>query len=213
MKKELDYLGTTLANPQRPFVAIIGGSKVSSKISVIRHLLPRVDRLILCGGMTYTFLKARGLETGTSIVENDKIDFARSLLAEAGDKLVLADDFAVTDRLDFKGRTVGQMKVVDQDAIPAGWEAIDIGPRSIEAFKGILADARTVLWNGPVGVFEIEASAGGTIAMAHALAAATARGATTIMGGGDSASAAKAAGVADKISHVSTGGGASLELH
>lgn len=212
MKKELDYLGTALAKPQRPFVAIIGGSKVSSKISVIQHLLPQVDKLILGGGMTYTFLKAQGLETGASIVENDKVDFARQLLAEAGDKLVLADDFTVTDKFDFKARTMGNLKVVDRNAIPVGWEAVDIGPKSIEKFKGILNTAKTVLWNGPVGVFEVEAAAKGTIAIAHTLAEVTAKGATTIIGGGDSASAAKSAKVADQISHVSTGGGASLEF-
>jgi phosphoglycerate kinase len=211
MKKELDYLGQALANPARPFVAIIGGSKVSSKIDVIKHLLPRVDKLLLGGGMTYTFLKAQGKEVGKSIVENDKVDFARSLLAEAGDKLVLPEDFVVTDKLDFKGRTVGATKVVDKDQIPADWEAVDIGPKSIATFEQMLLPAKTVIWNGPVGVFEIDDTAKGTIAVAQSLAKATANGATTIIGGGDSASAVKKAGVASKVSHVSTGGGASLE--
>jgi phosphoglycerate kinase len=211
MKKELDYLGQALANPARPFVAIIGGSKVSSKIDVIKHLLPRVDKLLLGGGMTYTFLKAQGKEVGKSIVENDKVDFARSLLAEAGDKLVLGDDFVVTDKLDFKGRTVGATKVVGKDGIPAGWEAVDIGPATIARFSEILLPAKTVIWNGPVGVFEIDETAKGTIAVANVLAQATANGATSIIGGGDSASAVKKAGVASKVSHVSTGGGASLE--
>jgi phosphoglycerate kinase len=212
MKKELDYLGKALENPARPFVSIIGGSKVSSKIDVIKSLLPRVDRLLLGGGMTYTFLKAQGLEVGKSIVENDKVDFARSLLEEAGDKLVLAEDFVVTDAFDFKGRKLGQTKVVAKNQIPADWEAVDIGPLSIAKFEKILLAAKTVIWNGPVGVFEIDASAKGTLAVAEMLAKATAAGATTIVGGGDSASAVKKAGVASKMSHVSTGGGASLEF-
>jgi len=211
MKKELDYLGAALGNPNRPFVSIIGGSKVSSKIDVIKNLLPRVDKLLLGGGMTYTFLKAQGIEVGKSIVENDKVDFAGSLLKEAGDKLVLPDDFQVTDKLDFKGRTVGQLKTVGAREIPADWEAVDIGPASIAKFEQILLTARTVVWNGPVGVFEIDATAKGTIAVAEMLARTTAAGATTIIGGGDSASAVKKAGVASKVSHVSTGGGASLE--
>jgi phosphoglycerate kinase len=211
MKKELDYLGAALGQPARPFVAIIGGSKISSKIDVIKNLLPRVDRLLLGGGMTYTFLKAQGLEVGNSIVENDKLDLARQLLGEAGDKLVLPEDFVVTDKLDFKGRTVGATRTVDRAGIPAGWEAVDIGPASIARFEQILLAARTIIWNGPVGVFEIDASAKGTVAVAGMLARATAAGAITIIGGGDSASAVKKAGVAGKVSHVSTGGGASLE--
>jgi phosphoglycerate kinase len=212
MKKELDYLGSALGAPQRPFVSIIGGSKVSSKIDVIKSLLPRVDSLILGGGMTYTFLKAQGLEVGKSIVENDKIELAKSLLQEAGGKIVLPEDFVVTDKLDFKGRTVGQLKTVPKDGIPADWEAVDIGPASVAKFEKILLGAKTIVWNGPVGVFEIDATAKGTIAIAEQLAKATAGGATTIIGGGDSASAVKKAGVASKVSHVSTGGGASLEF-
>ena len=212
MKKELDYLGEALGNPKRPFVAVIGGSKVSSKIDVIKSLLPRVDKLLIGGGMTYTFLKAQGLEVGKSIVENDKLDLARSLLAEAGGKLVLGTDFVVTDKLDFKARTVGALKTVAKDAIPADWEAVDAGPATVAAFIETLLSAKTIVWNGPVGVFEIDATAKGTIAIAEALAKATAGGATTIIGGGDSASAVKKAGVASKVSHVSTGGGASLEF-
>ena len=211
MKKELDYLGQALVDPARPFVAIIGGSKISTKIDVIENLLPRVDHLLLGGGMTYTFLKAQGLEIGKSILEKDKIDFARSLLAKAGGKILLGDDFVVTDKLDFKGRTVGATKVVAKNEIPADWEGVDIGPRTIQQFEAVILKAKTILWNGPVGVFEIDATAKGTIAMAEALAKATANGATTIIGGGDSASAVKKAGVASKVSHVSTGGGASLE--
>jgi phosphoglycerate kinase len=212
MKKELDYLGEALGDPKRPFVAVIGGSKVSGKIDVIKNLLPRVDKLLIGGGMTYTFLKAQGLEVGKSIVENDKLELARSLLAEAGDKLVLGTDFVVTDKLDFKGRTVGAIKTVARDAIPADWEAVDAGPATVAAFTKVLLGAKTIVWNGPVGVFEIDATAKGTIAIAEALAKATAGGATTIIGGGDSASAVKKAGVASKVSHVSTGGGASLEF-
>jgi phosphoglycerate kinase len=212
MKKELDYLGEALGNPKRPFVAIIGGSKVSGKIDVIKNLLPRVDKLLIGGGMTYTFFKAQGIETGKSIVENDKLDLAKSLLKEAGDKLVFGTDFVVTDKFDFKGRTVGALKTVAKDAIPADWEALDVGPETVAAFTKIIVDAKTIVWNGPVGVFEVDATANGTIAVAEALAKATAAGATTIIGGGDSASAVKKAGVASKVSHVSTGGGASLEF-
>jgi phosphoglycerate kinase len=212
MKKELDYLGEALGNPKRPFVAVIGGSKVSGKIDVIKNLLPRVDKLLIGGGMTYTFLKAQGLEVGKSIVENDKLELARSLLAEAGDKIVLGTDFVVTDKLDFKARTVGAIKTVARNAIPADWEAVDAGPDTVAAFTKTLLAAKTIVWNGPVGVFEIDATAKGTIAIAEALAKATAAGATTIIGGGDSASAVKKAGVAGKVSHVSTGGGASLEF-
>jgi phosphoglycerate kinase len=211
MKKELDFLGEAVSNPKRPFVAVIGGSKVSGKIDVIRNLLPKVDKLLIGGGMTYTFLKAQGLEIGKSIVENDKLELAKSLLAEAGAKIVLGTDCVVTDKLDFKGRTVGNIKTVSMKAIPADWEAVDAGPETVAAFTKILLDAKTIVWNGPVGVFEIDATAKGTIAVAEALAKATAAGATTIIGGGDSASAVKKAGVASKVSHVSTGGGASLE--
>jgi phosphoglycerate kinase len=162
--------------------------------------------------MTYTFFKAQGIETGKSIVENDKLELAKSLLKEAGDKLVLGTDFVVTDKFDFKARTVGALKTVAKNAIPADWEALDVGPETIATFTKILLDAKTIVWNGPVGVFEVDATAKGTIAVAEALAKATAAGATTIIGGGDSASAVKKAGVASKVSHVSTGGGASLEF-
>jgi len=212
MKKELDFLGQALGDPKRPFVAVIGGSKVSGKIDVIKNLLPRVDKLLIGGGMTYTFLKAQGLEVGKSIVENDKLELARSLMAEAGDKLQLGTDFVVTDKLDFKARTVGALKTVARNAIPADWEAVDAGPETVAAFTKVLVGAKTIVWNGPVGVFEIDATAKGTIGIAEALAKATAAGATTIIGGGDSASAVKKAGVASKVSHVSTGGGASLEF-
>ncbi|HYO95732.1 MAG TPA: phosphoglycerate kinase, partial [Polyangiaceae bacterium] len=174
MKKELDYLGQALASPVSPFVSIIGGSKISSKIDVIKNLLPRVDTLLLGGGMTYTFMKAQGLEVGKSIVENDKVDFAKSLLDQAAGKLVLPDDFVVTDKLDFKARTVGALKTVPKDGIPTDWEAVDIGPQSVAKFASILMAAKTVIWNGPVGVFEIDATSKGTIAIAEILAKATA---------------------------------------
>jgi phosphoglycerate kinase len=212
LQKELQYLGDAVGNPQRPFVAIIGGAKISGKIDVIENLMTKTDQLLIGGGMTYTFMKSRGQEIGNSLVEDDKLDVARKLLAGAGEKLVLPQDFIVTDRLDFGGRTVGPTKVVPQDGIPKGWEAVDIGPASVAQFRRILNQAKTIVWNGPVGVFEIAATAKGTFAVAEALAEATANGATTIIGGGDSAAAIKSAGLDDKVSHVSTGGGASLEF-
>jgi phosphoglycerate kinase len=212
MKKELDFLGSAVENPKRPFVAILGGAKVSDKISVINNLLPKVDKLIIGGGMAFTFAKAAGLEIGASLCENDKIDLAKQIMRAAGDKLVLQTDVLVTDKLDLKARTIGTAKIVDASAIPRAWLGIDIGPRTIETFsKGVRA-AKTILWNGPMGVFEIEASSKGTFAIAQAMADATAKGATTVIGGGDSASAIKKAGLNKKVSHVSTGGGASLEF-
>ncbi|MCG8556111.1 MAG: phosphoglycerate kinase [Proteobacteria bacterium] len=212
MKKELDYLGRALSDPKRPFLAIIGGAKISGKIEVIESLLPQVDALLLGGGMTYTFLKAQGLEVGNSLVEDESMGYARGLLDKAQHKLVLPEDHLVSDRCDFAERTLGQTRVVHQDAIPKDWLAIDIGPVAIERFRERIAEAQTILWNGPMGAFEIEAAATGTMAVARALAETTERGATTIIGGGDSASAVKKAGVADRVSHVSTGGGASLEF-
>jgi phosphoglycerate kinase len=212
MKKELDFLGAAMENPKRPFVAILGGAKVSDKIQVILNLLPKVDKLIIGGGMGFTFAKAQGRQIGRSLCEPDKVDLAKEILAKAGDKLMLPVDVLITDKLDFKGRTLGQTKVVDVTAIPADWEGVDIGPKAAEEFCKVIRQAKTVLWNGPMGVFEIEASAKGTFAVAQALADATAAGATTVIGGGDSASAIKKAGLSQKVSHVSTGGGASLEF-
>jgi len=212
MKKELDFLGGAVENPKRPFVAILGGAKVSDKISVINNLLPKVDRLIIGGGMAFTFEKARGREIGNSLCETDKVDLAREILAKAGSKLLLQQDVLVTDKLDFKARTVGAVKTVDASAIPSGWTGVDIGPKTIEAFTSVVRGAKTVLWNGPMGVFEIEATAKGTFAIAQAMADATAKGAITVIGGGDSASAIKKAGLSKKVTHVSTGGGASLEF-
>jgi len=212
MKKELDFLGGAIENPKRPFVAIIGGAKVSGKIDVINAMLPKVDKLIIGGGMGFTFAKAQGKEIGKSLVELDKVELAKEILAKSGDKLMLPTDVLITDAFDFKARTVGQTKFVSVNAIPADWEGIDIGPETIARFSEVIRGAKTVLWNGPMGVFEIEASAKGTFAVAQALADATAAGATTVVGGGDSASAIKKAGLSKKVTHVSTGGGASLEF-
>ena len=201
-----------MENPARPFVAILGGAKISGKIDVITHLLPKVDKVIIGGGMAYTFFKARGLEIGKSLLEADKVAVAKEILAQAGDKLVLPVDCMVTDFFDFEARKIGTLKEVGAEAIPAGWQSLDIGSKSIETFRSVLEDARTVVWNGPMGVFEIDETARGTYAIADLLAQVTAKGATTVIGGGDSASAVNNAGVADKVSHVSTGGGASLEF-
>ena len=212
MQKELDYIGGVLENPERPFVAILGGAKVSGKIDVISNLLPKVDQIIIGGGMAYTFFKAKGFEIGNSLLEKDKVEFAGDLLNQGGDKIVLPVDCMVSDVFDFTARKVGALKEVSIDGIPEGFEGLDIGPETIERFQGILQKAKTIIWNGPMGVFEIDETAKGTYAIAGTLADVTASGATTVIGGGDSASAINKAGVADKVSHVSTGGGASLEF-
>jgi phosphoglycerate kinase len=212
LMKEIDYLGGILENPDKPFVAILGGAKISGKIDIISNLLPRVDTIIIGGGMAYTFFKAQGKEIGKSLLEEDKIDLAKELLAQGGDKLILPVDCRVSDTFDFDARQVGVLKDVAADAIPADEYSLDIGPQSIEKFQSVISAARTVVWNGPMGVFEIDDTAKGTFAIAHALAEAAAKGATTVIGGGDSASAIDRAGVAEKVSHVSTGGGASLEF-
>jgi len=213
MMKELDYLGKVTRDPQRPFVAILGGAKISGKIDVIDHLLPKVDRLLIGGGMAFTFFKAKGWEIGNSLLEADKVELAAQLLKRGGEKIVLPVDCRISDQFDFKAGKVGALKAVAADRIPAEWIALDIGPESIRTFEELLADAKTIVWNGPMGVFEIEATAEGTYAMARALADATDKGdAVTVVGGGDSASAVRKAGVQDRISHVSTGGGASLEF-
>jgi phosphoglycerate kinase len=212
LKKELDFLGDALANPKRPFVSIIGGAKISGKIDVIEALLPKVDKLIIGGGMAYTFLKAQGLEVGKSLVENDRIGMAKDLLARGAGKIELPVDFMVTDNLDFGARTLGSLDAVPQNGIPADKESVDIGPGTRKKFADIITGAGTVVWNGPMGVFEIEAASKGTFAVAQALVDATAKGAITIIGGGDSAAAIEQAGLEKKVSHVSTGGGASLEF-
>ena len=212
LMKELDYLGGVMADPARPFVAILGGAKISGKIDIISNLLPAVDNIIIGGGMTYTFFKAQGKEIGNSLLEEDKIDLAKELLAQGGEKIILPVDCMVSETFDFDARQVGALKEVGADAISANEFSLDIGPKTIEKFRTIIGAAKTVIWNGPMGVFEIADTARGTYAIADALAEATTNGATTVIGGGDSASAINKAGVADKVSHVSTGGGASLEL-
>jgi phosphoglycerate kinase len=208
MARELEYLGGALDNPKRPFVAILGGAKISGKIDVITALLPKVDRLLIGGAMANTFFRAMGLQTGTSLVEDDRVEMARELLSKSGGKLVLPSDCVVTDRLE-----AGAAKdVVSRDAIPADRLAADVGPGTVEEYRSILSTARTVLWNGPMGVFEVPEFAGGTRGVAEAVAEATDHGATTIIGGGDSAAAVAEMGLEERMSHVSTGGGASLEF-
>ena len=208
MDRELQYLGRALANPERPFVAIRGGAKISGKIDVIRSLLPKVDHLLIGGAMANTFFRAMGLGTGTSLVEEDRLDMARELLATAGDKLVIPVDAVVAPKLEAGQAT----QTVDRESIPADQSVLDVGPRTVEEFRRILSTARTVLWNGPMGVFEIAEFAAGTRGVAEAVAEATDRGATTIIGGGDSAAAVAELGLEARMSHVSTGGGASLEF-
>jgi phosphoglycerate kinase len=212
MMKELDYLGKVIGNPVKPYVAVLGGAKISGKIDVITNLLPKVDRIVIGGGMAFTFLKAQGLEVGGSLVEADKVEFAGRLLKEGKDKIVLPVDFLVTDSLDIKARKVGDLKEVPATQIPSGCKGVDIGPKSVAAFRLLLKTAKTVVWNGPMGVFEIDQTAQGTFAIAGIMAEITAAGATTVIGGGDSAAAIEKAGMAAKVSHVSTGGGASLEF-
>jgi phosphoglycerate kinase len=206
MEKELTFLGQALSAPARPFVAVLGGAKVSDKIGVIHNLLKKVDLLLVGGGMANTFFKAQGKAVKESLVENDKLDEARTLMTKAGSKLILPVDVVVADRMDREA----QKRTVSVDAVPAGWRILDIGPESVKRFTQHLRTARTVVWNGPMGVFELEAFATGTFAIAQALAELS--GATTIIGGGDSASAVERAGVADRMTHISTGGGASLEF-
>jgi phosphoglycerate kinase len=212
LMKELEYLGGVMQNPVKPFVAILGGAKISGKIDIISNLLPKVDHIIIGGGMTYTFFKAQGMEIGNSLLEEDKIDLAKELLQQGHKKIMLPVDCMVSDFFDFDSRKVGALEVVGADGIPQNGCGLDIGPKTIEKFRLMINDSKTIVWNGPMGVFEIEETAKGTYAIANALAEVTARGATTVIGGGDSASAVNKAGVADKVSHVSTGGGASLEF-
>ncbi len=212
MKKELDYLGDAVETPTRPFVAIIGGAKVSGKIDVIEALLPKVDTLIIGGGMAYTFYKAQGKEIGGSLVEDDRIEMAKALLEKGRGKLVLPVDTVVTDSFNFDARQVGTLKTVPWDGIGAEDIGVDIGERTREKFAEMVKGAKTVVWNGPMGVFEIPETATGTLAIAQAMAEATRGGAATIVGGGDSVAAIEQNGLADAVSHVSTGGGASLEF-
>ena len=205
MEKEIEFLGAAIESPAKPFVAIIGGAKISDKIGVIRNLLTKVDALLIGGGMANTFLAAQGYEMADSLVEAESIDTAKALLAEGGEVLVLPVDGVVADAF----AADAAHKVVPVDGVEPGWRLLDIGPATVELFGNKLADAKTVVWNGPMGVFEFPAFAKGTTAVAKMVAAS---GATSIVGGGDSVSAIQQAGLTDKMSHISTGGGASLEM-
>jgi phosphoglycerate kinase len=205
MEQELEYLGRATDNPAHPYVAILGGAKISDKIAVIENLLAKCDTLIIGGGMANTFLAAKGYDMADSLVEAEAVATAKDLLAKGGDKILLPVDAVVADKFDAEAN----MQVVDVDKVPTGWRVLDIGPKSIAAFSDVLKNAKLVVWNGPVGVFEFPRFAEGTFAIARVLADGSA---VTVIGGGDSASAVKKAGVAKKMTHVSTGGGASLEF-
>jgi phosphoglycerate kinase len=205
MEQELEYLGRAVANPEHPYVAILGGAKISDKILVVETLLSKADKLIIGGGMANTFLSAKGYNMQDSLVEEASIETAKSLLAKSADKLILPVDAVIADKFDAEANT----QVVDADKIPAGWRMMDVGPKTLDLYKKELEGAKLIVWNGPVGVFEMPKFAEGTFALARLLAES---GATTVIGGGDSASAVKKAGVAKQMTHVSTGGGASLEF-
>ncbi len=208
MERELRYLGEALHHPQRPFVAVLGGAKISGKIDLIEALLPKVDAILLGGAMACTFFAAMGLETGNSLVERDRVDLARDLMKKAGNKLVLPAGAVIAQELAPNVET----RSVKRDAIPQGWAVYDIDPATEQSFAATIVQAGTVVWNGPMGVFETPPFDHGTLAIAKAMAKATANGGVTVIGGGDSAAAVAQAGLADKITHVSTGGGASLEF-
>jgi len=208
MEKEIRFLGGALSQPERPFTAIVGGAKVKDKIAVIENLLTKVNALIIGGGMANTFLKAKGYSVGSSLCEEDKLDLARLLMQQAeerGVQLLMPVDVVVADRF----AADAEKKTVSVDAIPDGWMALDIGPKSVEAFRDVIVGSKTVVWNGPMGVFEMDAFAQGTIGVAKAMADCSG---TTIIGGGDSVAAVEKAGVAEQMTHISTGGGASLEF-
>lgn len=211
MEKEINFIGKTLEAPQRPFVAIIGGAKVSDKIGVISNMIDKVDTIIIGGGMAHTFDAAQGLPIGKSLCEKDKFEEALAQLDKAkkkGVKVVLPVDLTIADKFAADAKT----QIVDVDKVPEDWEALDSGPKTSELYSEALAGAKTVIWNGPMGVFEFDAFAKGTLAVAKAVAEATKNGATSIVGGGDSIAALKKTGLADQISHISTGGGATLEF-
>jgi phosphoglycerate kinase len=208
MEQELRYLGEALNQPKRPFVAVLGGAKISGKIDLIEALLPKTDAILLGGAMACTFFRAMGLETGTSLVEDDRLDLARQLMAKAGDRLVLPSGAVIAQKLEAGTET----RVVARDKIPPGWAVYDIDPATERDFAARIGAAGTVVWNGPMGVFETPPFDHGTLAVAQAMAAATAKGAITVVGGGDSAAAVAQAGLSDRMTHVSTGGGASLEF-
>jgi len=205
MEKEIQFLGEAIQNPQRPFVAILGGAKISDKIGVIENLLAKADTLLIGGGMANTFLKAKGYQMGDSLVEEGSVQLAAELLQKGGSKLVLPVDVVIADAFSAEAKS----QVVSADSVPAGWRVLDIGPKSVELFAGKIKGAKTVVWNGPMGVFEFPPFAKGTFAIAKALADS---GATTIIGGGDSVAAVEQSGLAERITHISTGGGASLEF-
>ncbi|HVN15372.1 MAG TPA: phosphoglycerate kinase [Anaerolineales bacterium] len=205
MEQELEYLGRATSNPERPYIAILGGAKISDKIAVVENLLAKCDKLIIGGGMANTFLAAKGYNMQDSLVEASSVETAKSIMGKAGDKLILPVDAVIADKFDAEANS----RVVDVDKVPAGWRVMDVGPKTLELYKSALSGAKLVVWNGPVGVFEMPKFAEGTFAVARLLAAS---GATTVIGGGDSASAVKKAGVAKQMTHVSTGGGASLEF-
>ncbi|MGG1660942.1 phosphoglycerate kinase [Brevibacillus sp. NRS-1366] len=208
MEKEIRFMGGALTHPERPFTAIVGGAKVKDKIAVIENLLTKVDHLIIGGGMANTFLKAQGYGIGASLCEDDKLDLARTLMEQAkesGVQLLMPVDVVVADRF----AADAEKQIVAIDAIPDGWMALDIGPKSVEEFQRVIVDSQTVVWNGPMGVFEMDAFAKGTIGVAKAMAECKG---TTIIGGGDSVAAVEKAGVAEQMTHISTGGGASLEF-
>lgn len=211
IQKELDIMGKALSDPARPFVAIIGGAKISSKIGVLKNLLDKVDTLIIAGGMAYTFFKARGIEVGKSLVEDDQIPEAKEILKKAidvGVPILLPIDHVVADKF----AEDANVQVVPRTTIDAGWLGVDIGPDTVAKFKNAIMKAKTIIWNGPMGVFEMDKFAKGTIEIAKIVAAATEKGAISIIGGGDSAAAIKKAGLTNKMTHISTGGGASLEF-
>ncbi len=211
VEKELQFLQEAIENPQRPLAAIVGGSKVSSKIGVIETLLDKVDKLFIGGGMIFTFYKARGLNVGSSLVEEDKLELAKALEIKAKEKgvqLLLPTDVVLADKFAADANT----QTVSVEAIPDGWMGLDIGPDSVVTFQAALADCKSVIWNGPMGVFEMDKFAAGTEAIATTLSQLTPKGCTTIIGGGDSVAAVEKVGLADQMSHISTGGGASLEL-
>ncbi len=211
MKKEFEYLTQAVANPKRPYIAILGGAKISGKIDVIQNLLPKVDVLVIGGGMAFTFFQAQGLEVGDSLVEQDKIQLAKQILDEIKTKnrrVILPVDCIIADKFDNNA----QRKTVPVTKIPSGWRGLDIGPETIQLIKLEMKNAKTIVWNGPMGVFEMSSFANGTLEIAKLLAEATKNGATTIVGGGDSAAAVAQMGFEASISHVSTGGGASLEF-
>ncbi len=211
VEKELKFLQDAIENPKRPLAAIVGGSKVSSKIGVIETLIDKVDKIFIGGGMIFTFYKARGMSVGSSLVEEDKLELARTLEAKAkakGVQFLLPTDVLLADKFSAEANT----QITSVEAIPDGWMGLDIGPDSVKTFQAALADVKSVIWNGPMGVFEIDKFAKGTEAIAHTLAELTPKGTTTIIGGGDSVAAVEKVGLADQMSHISTGGGASLEL-